>query len=641
MNKAKFAVLMVVCCSCISVYAQQDSVLKAPLTVVSVIKDFDASVSTKVAQNDTNIKKNFVQNTLADALIQNNVIHVKSYGTGLQSVSFRGTGAEHTAVYWQGMPVNSATNGTTDFSLLPSFLMENVFINFGDGGAAIGSSAVGGSVKIGDDASFKKRRIVLGEINSGSYSNFSGGLGYQWSNGKWTNKTKVFAQKAENNFLYNDKFSVGQPEKRMENNVLEQQGFLQQLGYKRKRNQLHFSTLYLNANRGLANVASNNQKETQKDKSVRSVLNYKRYGAKRWTYNADAGYSMEYLHYLNPGIEDSEYKIHSYKFGAQVKKQIGKDYLLGFTKFLSQNGKAANYVSNPSQNSSDLGLTYAKLFYKFKSRTTVRATLFEGEILPLNLGQILQYNYNKHLQISASVNSIYRIPTFNDRYWVGSGSPDLKSEKGWKQDLNVRHGNKKAGYEITGYHILVDDWLIWLPDAGVWRPQNIRKVRSMGLELSGYKTFEVRKVKGVFKINYSNTDSKNIKVEGNNEDAQGKQLIYVPYHKIGGILSFNYRNWKIVSTLNYTGEIFTSSDNSSTLDAFTVFSTSLSKGFKYKKTRGNIALSARNLFDKRYEVIKNRPVMGRTIWLKMTFSIQNRIKQNNKPGIILIEKLKT
>ena len=101
MKKARIAVLLVVLCLCISVHAQQDtSVSVAPLTIV---KRFNSSISTKVIQNDTNIQKAFVQNSLADALVQNNLVHVKSYGTGLQTVAFRGTGAEHTAVFWEGI----------------------------------------------------------------------------------------------------------------------------------------------------------------------------------------------------------------------------------------------------------------------------------------------------------------------------------------------------------------------------------------------------------------------------------------------------------------------------------------------------------------------------------------------------------
>lgn len=615
---------MALCCFGVSLFAQQDtSRLTAPVTVVTASKMSGVALASKLVSNDSNIQKNFVQNTLADAIRQNNLIHLKSYGTGLQTVSFRGTGAEHTAVYWEGIPINSATNGTVDFAHLPAFFFNEVSINYGDGGAGLGSGAVGGSVSANSNLSFRKHKSLSLELNGGSFSNYAGGIGFQGSNGKWSNSTKVYYQKAKNDFFYNNPYKSGKPEERMRNNGLSRYGALQQIGYKIKHGNVKLSTMFLHSSSELGNIALPNANETQEDKSVRTNLQTNLYLNRKWKINASMGHSYEYLRYLNPGIEDSEYKVQGLigRLAARKTTKKGEWNSLVFVQF--QQAQAINFSENPKREELGLALSYQRhLGKRLFSKTTVKGSVFNGEPTPLNFGEFLSYQLNKFIEVKASVNSIYRLPTFNDLYWLGSGNPDLKPESGWKQDLGVVIEKSDWKLEATGFHLLVDNWLIWLPSSSRWEPQNIRKVRSTGVEIAIQKTLNLKKWQFIIKGAGSYTNAINLMVESGNQAAVNKQLIYVPREKSMGALTINKEQWYSTTTFSYTGQSYSSSDNSQIVESYGIWSSSLGRKFNVNEMELALSGSIENILDERYYVVAGRPVPGRTFWIKINYKLK-------------------
>jgi iron complex outermembrane receptor protein len=64
--------------------------------------------------------------SLADVLSFNSSIFVKNYGRAtLSTVSFRGTSPSHTQVSWNGMKINNPMMGMTDFSMIPSYFIDD------------------------------------------------------------------------------------------------------------------------------------------------------------------------------------------------------------------------------------------------------------------------------------------------------------------------------------------------------------------------------------------------------------------------------------------------------------------------------------------------------------------------------------
>ena len=57
--------------------------------------------------------------SLGDDLSIQTGAYFKEYGNGmLSSISYRGLGAAHTGVFFEGIPINSGLTGQTDFNLI-------------------------------------------------------------------------------------------------------------------------------------------------------------------------------------------------------------------------------------------------------------------------------------------------------------------------------------------------------------------------------------------------------------------------------------------------------------------------------------------------------------------------------------------
>ena len=81
---------------------------------------------------DSVVLKENIALSIADVLTFNSSIFVKSYGRAtLSTVSFRGTSPSHTQVSWNGIRINNPMLGMTDFSMIPSYFIEDASLLHG------------------------------------------------------------------------------------------------------------------------------------------------------------------------------------------------------------------------------------------------------------------------------------------------------------------------------------------------------------------------------------------------------------------------------------------------------------------------------------------------------------------------------
>ena len=88
---------------------------RRPLKEIGVVK----------VKFDSLMLKENIALSMADILAYNSSLFVKNYGRAtLSTVSFRGTSSSHTQVLWNGIAINSPMLGMTDFSQIPSYLID-------------------------------------------------------------------------------------------------------------------------------------------------------------------------------------------------------------------------------------------------------------------------------------------------------------------------------------------------------------------------------------------------------------------------------------------------------------------------------------------------------------------------------------
>lgn len=152
---------------------------------------------------------------------------VRSGGSGSNvSVFTRGSNSNHTLILINGVRVNTAVQGSYDFSSLPLALIDRVEIVRGPRAALWGSDAIGGVIQI-----FTRERSSFAEFRAGSYgraefdvgfglgdqeNNFGAAFGYGSADGfSATNSTAPFGFDADNDgyenshVLLNGKMTIG------------------------------------------------------------------------------------------------------------------------------------------------------------------------------------------------------------------------------------------------------------------------------------------------------------------------------------------------------------------------------------------------------------------------------------------------
>jgi len=216
--------------------------------------------------------------------------------------------------------------------------------------------------------------------------------------------------------------------------------------------------------------------------------------------------------------------------------------------------------------------------------------------------------------LNASKN--FRIPTFNDLYWVGagaSGNLELLPETSLQAEIGQTLKAKNYTLSLNGFYIDTNNLIQWRPDiSGIWSPANIKDVSQYGLE---FET-EIQRKSGEHKWQWKNGYAFTKSLDNETK----KQLIYVPLHRITSNLAHSYKNWSSFVQGLYNGEVFTTTDNNQNLEDYLVLNAGFIYSFQMKKgivTETQLVLN--NVLNKSYQNIAFRPMPNRNIHLNLNF----------------------
>ena len=173
--------------SCTS-FAQTDSIQLKEVTINDSFLRNHYKSQSQIYLNDSILQKN--QPILSQILQFESPIYIKENGLGMvSSPSFRGTTASQTAIIWNGININSAINGQTDFSTINAKSYDGIIIKPGGGSIAYGTGAIGGSVHLLDK--FKYDNQISHKINAGYGSYNAYHTGYQFNYSKKNLTTQI------------------------------------------------------------------------------------------------------------------------------------------------------------------------------------------------------------------------------------------------------------------------------------------------------------------------------------------------------------------------------------------------------------------------------------------------------------------
>ncbi len=205
----------------------------------------------------------------------------------------------------------------------------------------------------------------------------------------------------------------------------------------------------------------------------------------------------------------------------------------------------------------------------------------------------------------------FRIPTFNDLYWEGSGNPNLKPETAYQIEIGNHLNIKNFAITATVFYNDIKDMIRWLPNGALWQPVNTDHVKTYGLESSLQYVKALKHHQFTVNSTYAYTISKNQELD--------TQLIYVPKHKATASLGYAFKNISAYYQWLFVSDVYTTTDNSQqyVLDGYQVSNLGLNYTFNDNFTLGG---TINNLFNENYQSVSNRYMPGQNYAMHITIT---------------------
>ncbi len=607
-----------------------------PADTIKHLPDFTArgqrfesfNTGAKIVQTDSLVKLMAIHDNVAQLLSYNSQVFVRAYGPNqIATTSFRGAGAQHTAVLWNGVNLQNSLLGQTDFSLLPAGFMDDIGVYYGGNSALYGAGAIGGAVLLNNTSAFQKKSASY-QIGVGSFGLMQHRLALTYGTKNAYIKLRAYHQTAQNNIEFHNVTLAEKPLQKLAHAQQKSNGLMLEAGYKiNTKQEINLRYWYGFTDRNIPptmGMAVNNS--YQIDEANRLGLEWKRIASKsKWI--GRTAFINEYLNYNNPttynsGISKSKTLVTELENTTQINANTALNFGINYIGNFAQ---SSGYNKNVSRNSLAAFVSLNKHWSKrFKTTVNLRQDVVDAAFKPFTAGAGADYKLNQYLSLTAQLNKSFRMPTLNDLYWV-TGNPNLLPEKGYAQELGLtaKHTTEHAYFntQINGFNRQINNWILWQPYGGTWTPQNLLQVWSRGFEWNSRYTYCYKKFMWSARADVSYILSTNQKANVQNDATVGKQLIYIPRLTYQTWLTFTYSNAYLAFNQTYTGYRFTSSDNSSFVDDYLLLNMFMGKTFKLKKWQVDAKFHINNLLNQEYQVLPSRPMPMRNFLFSLGVTI--------------------
>ena len=588
---------------------------------------------------DSSILINYNHGTLDQLLAVNSGIFIKSYGMGgTATPSFRGTGASHTQITWNGINLNFPMHGQADLSLIPVGLIDGIQIYYGGASMALNNGGIGGIINLEAKPEWKNETSL--EINPGlgSYGHYTGLIKLKTGTMRFQSATKVFFQSAENNFRYlNDQIGAIPVWEIRKNSQVRQEGLVQELYFRRSNSTTSARLWYQSADRNLPSsmLVSQSAGEKQSDESFRAMVNHDHFmGANSFSFTG--AFLLSNLNYSNRLASiNSRNLSETVIIKAGMERSIGEFMRL---KLLVNEelsiSRTNNYSKNATRNTASATVSAERAGPgRFGAMILIREILDKNKLLVPDFSTGLQYRLTerKSYFLKANISRNSKLPSLNDMFWLPGGNPDLKNEHAFMYELGFDMSGKISestnySYNLAFYRNDLKDMIQWRPgEFSYWIADNVQNVTSKGMETSVSVKYDLNNLTTRFRAGYSFTSAKN-KGSDNDIASVEKQLIYIPEHQGNVSVHLFYRRFYSGFTTNMTGKRYTTADNSAYLPGYVMNSVLTGYKIMVNENTLDINFNIDNLLNVNYQTIAYYPLPGRSYSVKLLLQFKKLAK---------------
>lgn len=589
---------------------------------------------------------------VADALRYFSGIQIKDYGGvgGLKTVNIRSMGTNHVGVFYDGIELGNAQNGTVDLGRFSLDNMESVTLYNGQKSAIFqpakdfGSS---GSIylqtrtpqfeegkKYNVRASFKTGSFgvanpsVLWEQKLGQRISSSFSAEYLHSSGKYK-----FTYRMQEGY---DTTAVRQ---NGDLNALRVEGGLfgqLKQGYWKAKAYLY------NSERGYPGAIVRNKfshEDRQWDTNFFTQGTFKKDFTQWYSLLANAKYAYDYLHYLaDPKKDESLMYVNNHYYQQEVYTSVANRFNLfpwweaSFSadyQFNLLNADLRDFVY-PRRHTL---LTSIATAMRFK-QVELQASLLETFVHDTSSGtpapdkQKLTPSFfvswrpfpQSGLNLRGFYKRIFRMPTLNDLYYTFIGNINLEPEFTTQYDLGFTYSRtfnstwlRSLEVQTDVYYNEVENKIVATPTSNFfrWTMVNLGNVEIRGVDVALQTGWKIgRDLTISNRINYTYQRAQDF--TDPKSEFYGGQIPYIPWHSGSAVVNLQWRSWEANYSFIYTGERYSSQANIPYNYQLPWYTSdfSVSKGLKVWKGDLKLTLEVNNLLNQQYEVVICYPMPG-------------------------------
>jgi outer membrane cobalamin receptor len=557
-------------------------------------------------------------------------LFVRPYGGGsaLQTVSLRGMAPENTLVLIDGQKINSPQNGQADFGFLTAANIERIEIAPGGYSSLYGADAVGGVVNI------VMRKIP--ERLGASIAQTVGAFGYQATEASFQGRkesvgwqTNLRSERGRGDYRYF--FQDGRNETDLNRNgndfqLLTLHGSAEfGLGGEAR---LFVSSTLADGDRGVASPVSDASVVSRArlgDRTFRTIAGGEFRPLPAVLVKLSGSFYVDDQHYNDPHLLlngfplRSDGKTRAVTFAPEIRYsgmdgstivlggEVGKALFNGTDLNTGERNQWSFFFTGVSTLDTRTVVPFEVSF--FPSLRYDGFSDVEGGLSP-RLGVNIGLWKDPALRIRSSFGKSFRVPTFNDLYWITGGNPSLKPERSLSFDVGalaeyVWEGNWSL--DMSYFSIRTSDRILWTPTTGTyWSPKNISEVSSRGLELEGkWQGFD-----GMIDVALASTWTTVTKASEDfpGDPTKDKQLVYVPRQSVSATAGIHLGELHLFVQHAWTSFRYTTETNDRFLPSFGVTSAAVRYGIPIGSLRGFAKLEGTNLFGTKYQVLTLYPM---------------------------------
>lgn len=233
---------------------------------------------------------------------------------------------------------------------------------------------------------------------------------------------------------------------------------------------------------------------------------------------------------------------------------------------------------------------------------------------------------DRSLFLRAMLKHTFRLPSFNDLYYIRLGNTMLRPEMAVEYNVGLTYALHRPAFglqlTVDGYVNSVTDKIVAFPSTYVWRMVNFGRAHIAGVDATLAATAQLTERTGL-QLNLSYTWQRAVDRTDATRESYDRQLPYMPRNIGSGMLLVKTPWADLGYRVNACGERYSMIQNTREyrLKPYWEHHLTAARTFELGKTRLTLLASLLNLSDTQYDIIQYYPMPGRSWQLTATIDL--------------------